>query len=74
MRRIGLSNILHKCFSQFLMKKEKGKKKLHKPTKIFWSTRVTICKCFKSRNIPTSGGEGKNVYVCVIHAIKEFSV
>lgn len=28
MRRIGLSNILHKCFSQFLMKKEKGKKKI----------------------------------------------
>lgn len=24
MRRIGLSNILHKCFSQLLMKKEKG--------------------------------------------------
>lgn len=27
MRRIGLSHILHKCFSQFLMK-EKGKKKI----------------------------------------------
>lgn len=74
MRRIGLSNILHKCFSQFLMKKEKGKKKNStNPTKIFWSTRVTICKRFKSRNISASGGEEKTVYVCIIHVIKAFS-
>lgn len=33
-----------------------GKENSTNPTKIFWSAGVTICKHFKSRNVPTFSG------------------